>query len=279
LRLAKKHKNYALAIIGDLAYETVANKDFHYTCLGGSGYYAAIGASLAQCQDFLLVSSVGEDFDFSLLNLVQEDSRLISVIHEKNTARFFTQYVKESGKRIFHGDFGALESPDYKNSVTSLLDIPLIYLAGGNPERQRSWINELKRYNYSGMIASDTFEQYCRENAKAVKEVFKDSDIVFLNEEEWAILECSSAFAHKVTVLKKGKDGAVLFDSSKHATSVLPQSGIAVEDTNGAGDILAAAFLAKIAKGVPYASALQYAVNLASASVEKKGVNHMIFKK
>ena len=84
MRLAKKHKNYALAIIGDLAYETVANKDFHYTCLGGSGYYAAIGASLAQCQDFLLVSSVGEDFDFSLLNLVQEDVRCVLCAHRRD---------------------------------------------------------------------------------------------------------------------------------------------------------------------------------------------------
>ena len=59
--------NPNMVIIGDLAYETTIIENKRHTCLGGSGYYAAIGAKAAQNDNFVLISSVGCDFDFSYL--------------------------------------------------------------------------------------------------------------------------------------------------------------------------------------------------------------------
>lgn len=43
-----------MVIIGDLAYETTIIENKRHTCLGGSGYYAAIGAKAAQNDNFIM---------------------------------------------------------------------------------------------------------------------------------------------------------------------------------------------------------------------------------
>lgn len=264
-----------IVIIGDLAYETTIIKNKRHTCLGGSGYYAAIGAKAVQNENFVLISSVGCDFDFSYLHNLNIPAKEINVVQSEKTACFTTTFLNNIGEREFYADFGAIGFPNYKQ-IEKHLEAPFIYLAGGDPTRQLCWIKKLETNEYNGIIACDVFEKYCLEKPRESKKVIEKSDIVFLNETERRLLEYNSTAKQKVSILKKGKQGADLFSREGNIISIFPRHGCIAVDTNGAGDILAASFLSKIVLGYNYSSALQVAVDLASLSVTQENVRHIL---
>lgn len=265
----------SIVIIGDLAYETTVVENRKHTCLGGSGYYAAIGAKAAQNENFVLISSVGGDFDFSYLRDLNIIDKEINVVQSEKTACFTTEFLNDVGERKFYADFGAIGFPNYEQ-IEKYLDVPFIYLAGGDPMRQLCWIKKLESNKYSGIIACDVFEKYCLEKPGESKKVIEKSDIVFLNEIERQLLGYNPIAKQKVNILKKGKQGADLFDREGNTISITPKSGYIAVDTNGAGDILAATFLSKVVAGYNYSSALQVAVDLATLSVTQENVKHIL---
>lgn len=264
-----------IVIIGDLAYETTIVQNKKHTCLGGSGYYAAIGAKAAQNENFLLISSVGQDFDFLYLHNLNISDNEINIIQSEKTACFTTEFLNDMGERKFYADFGATGFPNYKQ-VEKYLDVSIIYLAGGDPTRQLCWIKKLESNNFNGIIACDVFEKYCMEKSGESKEVIERSNIVFLNEIERRLLEYNPIEKQKISILKKGKQGADLFDQEGNIISIKPQLECVAVDTNGAGDILAASFLSKIVFNYNYGAALQIAVDLATLSVTQENVGHIL---
>lgn len=264
-----------MVIIGDLAYETVIVENKRHTSLGGSGYYAAMGAKAAQNENFVLISSVGCDFDFTYLHNFNILDKEINVVQAERTACFTTKFLNDKGEREFYADFGAIGFPNYKQ-IEKYLDVSLIYLTGGDPTRQLCWIEKLETKKYKGIIACDVFEKYCLEKPEESKKVIKKSDIVFLNEIERQLLGYNPTIKQKVSILKKGKRGADLYSQEGNVISITPKSSCIAVDTNGAGDILAASFLSKIISGYNYSYALQVAVDLATLSVTQENVRHIV---
>lgn len=264
-----------LVIIGDLAYETTIINDKKYTGLGGSGYYSAIGAKASKNDDFLLISSVGKDYNFIYLDRLDIPKDGISIVSSKKTARFITKFINDTGKREFYADFGAIEFPCYE-VICEYLDVPIVYLAGASPIRQLCWIKQLESVNFNGIIACDVFEKFCLENPNESIKVIEKCDIIFMNEIEKEILQYNPNGNNKINILKRGANGADIIDQFGNIIHIKPQLKCIAVDTNGAGDILAASFLSKIVYGYDYNVALQNAVDLATLSVTQEGAKHIL---
>lgn len=131
--------------------------------------------------------------------------------------------------------------------------------------RQIAWINEIKRYNYNGIIACDVFELFSRQKRRETLDVIEISDIIFMNKIEQQILDFNLLTCKKTSIIKRGAKRAVLTDQNVIQINVTPLITKPVVNTNGAGDILADSFLLKMELGFSYA--LQYAINIATKSV------------
>lgn len=273
--IESKNLKSRMIIVGDLAYETtVVDKKIH-TSIGGSGYYSSIGAKATGNEDFLLLSFVGEDFDFSFFQSLKISTDGVSVVPYEKTGCFTTKFWDASGKREFSAVYGAIQFPNYK-SILKYLNASCVYLAGGDPIRQLHWIKELEKKMYHGIIASDLFEKYCLEKPEASKKVIEKSNIVFMNEEERRLLQYDPHTMYKISIIKKGAMGADIFYGGNYQRSIAPAFSSIAVDTNGAGDILAGAFLSKILSGYDYVNALSFAVDMATLSVTREGVQHIL---
>ena len=237
----------SILIIGDLAYETTITDNMVFSHIGGSGYYALIGAKASDNNDVVLISSVGLDFDFEdLSNLGKTD---ISVIPNKKTANFMTEFISGTEERKFTAEFGALEFPNY-SVVKKYLKSQVIFLTGSDPIRQIAWIKEIKRNNYCGMIACDVFELFCKQKKKETLDVIKISDIIFMNEIEQQILNFNPLNHKKISIIKSGAKGAILTDSNGTQIIATPSITNPVINTNGAGDIFSSFIFVKYGIGV-----------------------------
>ena len=264
--------NKKLVIIGDIAYETSTINNKHYKSIGGSGYYSAIGALAANNRDFILVSTVGFDFNLEELNKLHINTKYITTNEKERTACFFTVYNKNSTRSFFSKD-NVLNYNNY-GIINKLVNANIIFFSGSKPERQLAWIRELRKVKYNGLIASDVFELYCKTQPEKTMEVIMNSDIVFMNNEERSILNCDFN-KQQTVIIKNGSDGATLLKNNS-CISVRPEEQVKAIDTNGAGDILAGVFLSNILLKNTVIYSLQNAINIATKSVTKRGVLHIL---
>lgn len=262
-----------IVIIGDVAFETTVIGDSSIRSLGGSGFYSAIGSLATNHKNFTLITSVGTDFDFLTLDKLGINREGISVIHNEKTACFTTEFINPND-RIFRSDLGALKSPDF-TIIKNHLQSTIIFLSGSNPNMQLKWIKHIKGYNFYGKIAVDLFEDYCEKYPLETKKVIELSDIVFLNEVERKLICNDKIFSNKICILKKGSKGAI-YSSPNKTINITPTISCTAVDTNGAGDILAGAFLSMLLSVGSITHALQTAVNIATLSVSKHGVYHIL---
>ena len=250
-RMIKVKNN--LAIIGDLAYETTVTNLYHVSQLGGSGYYAAIGAIAAKNNGFVLVSSVGEDFH-SEETKISKTNLLLNILPNQKTARFTTTYLNDS-ERLFQADFGALVYPPYQ-FAGDIISAQLVLLTGSDPHKQLVWIQALLDKGFNGTIACDTFEKYCVDYPDIVMKVIEKSKYVFMNNLEQSILQYNPATFSKISIIKNGENGADLYMPQRNVVHYSSVNKYHVEDTNGAGDILAGSFLSFVLNGLSYEEAL-----------------------
>ena len=265
----------SLVIIGDLAYERTISENVEYTNLGGSAFYAAIGAKASHNDNFIVIASVGDDFCHALFDKFNISNAGITCIPNQKTAKFVTTFVKNSNERLFSAEWGAIEYPHYE-SILDYLNAKVIYLAGSNPSRQLCWINQLHKLGYTGTIACDVFEKYCLEQYWESTQVIAKSDIVFMNEYEKDILHFEPIGYTKMSIIKLGSNGAFFVSTDGIKKVIRPQITCNASDTNGAGDILAASYLSNRIAGFSEEESLQRAVNLATLSVSKAGVTHIL---
>ena len=106
--------------------------------------------------------------------------------------------------------------------------------------------------------------------------MIEKSNIVFMNEEERRLLQYDPHTMYKISIIKKGAMGADIFYGGNYQRSIAPAFSSIAVDTNGAGDILAGAFLSKILSGYDYVNALSFAVDMATLSVTREGVQHIL---
>ena len=112
------------------------------------------------------------------------------------------------------------------------------------------------------------------ESTSVVRDMLRVADIVFMNRTEGEILR-DMIPAIPLVVLKRDVEGAELIVRGVRQ-AVIPAPMTSVVDVTGAGDVLAGTFLAAlVAHGDP-TLALRTAVEAASRSITKHGIQHML---
>lgn len=262
------------AIIGHIAFNEDITSFGRCVSLGGAAYYSAIGAMAANPNGVGIVASVGNDFDFALLDQLQLSTSGVRTIMDKKTAKF-TIIQQEDGKRSFDAIWGAAEEVYLHLFPEEYNDIVYVHLATAPPMQQLKWIKMLRTISRKITISVDMFEKFAMDYPNESKQTIIASDFVFLNQDEALALDFeNSVLSKKPHILKMGSNGALYSDGLHKLHIKAPK--VDVIDTTGAGDVLAGAFWALRSNGVSIKSSLWAAINLASISVQKFGVNHLV---
>lgn len=262
-----------LIIIGHIAY----NKDITplgtKVSIGGSAYYASVGSFLSQAKKVNVIASVGNDFDLNHLSRININLLGIKVLKELDTA-LFTINQNKNNERTFNAKWGASQDLNIDIDLTFFKGVTHVHLATMPPSQQIQWIDFIRTIDKDIFISVDTFEAFAKiDKALSILTVDK-SDFFFSNEAEYSLLDLNVNYIAKKHILKLGKNGAIYRDG-KNEIKVSPPKVNAIE-TTGAGEILAGSFLTYVCNNEPPEKALKKAVNYASLSVEKFGVEHLL---
>lgn len=258
-----------LAIVGNVAWNHDITPSGEKTSPGGAVYYSAVGASRFS-ENVGTVARVGGDFDVSLLTHRGVDIEGIKVIPDGKTCRFvLTQYPDNT--RTFEAQRGVADVVETNIFPDRYLSARFVHLSTQPPGEALLWLDFLAVHKG---VSVDSFETFAKDFPDLTREMFRRSNIIFTNEAEWRILGMyGEEFADKPIIIKRGKDGAIYRHGLDSFTVHAPK--VDVIETTGAGDVLAGAFLALRAKGIPVDQALAKAVETASLSVTQFGVEHI----
>ena len=288
-------KQGTVVFVGHLAINTDITADgISYKTFGGSGYYTGATASIvkAEHQTIGVSGRIGNDdfgkhIIFSLRDLGIDISG-IEIDEKKSTARFqLTETGNSSDHRLFKGSLGA--------GIDIVTLFPLhytqasyIHIATAPPQQQLEWINTFSpQISPDSKISVDAFEAYAKKFPKETYDALTlSTSYVFLNEEEWDVLEkwghTSGGFTKLIfpvpTILKRGARGATIIYPDRSQIDV-PAEQVTYINGTGAGETLAAVFLTRKAQGIDDKKALEEAVRIASLSVTDFGVDHVVKKR
>ncbi|MFH2022117.1 MAG: PfkB family carbohydrate kinase [Patescibacteria group bacterium] len=255
-------------LIGDIAFNEDITPAGSKVSPGGGAYYSMVGATHFS-EAVGVVATIGADFDYQTLSRRKANLQGVK-IKSGNTCRFVvTQYPDNS--RDFSAKRGVAEQIDTTIFPSNYRDAKFIHLPSQLPEHALIWLSYLK--GHSGLTV-DAFKTFVIAFPELTRKMFDEASLIFLNEEEYRALNGSTPVLNeKPVILKLGERGAIY--QSRTETYVVPAPRVNVLETTGAGDVLAGAFLAQLAEGVPIPLALETAVSLASRSVTEFGVEHL----
>ena len=258
-------------------------------CVGGGGYFAALAASRI-LPDVGLVTRVGEDFNLTpLAGRVVCDA--VSVVPGGKTALSLQTYHNPNDLT----DRSIALEPGVNLGI-SASDVPEAWIARARmilvstmtPAQQRRVVEALVAKKRSEAITiggvspqlpiiaidSDLCWLNEEESAREVRAMLRYADIAFMNRAEGEILK--DLIPHiPIVILKRDAEGAELLARGvRQALVSAPQ--VKVVDVTGAGDVVAGTFLASLATNRSVEDALVAAVNAASESIAKEGIEHML---
>lgn len=277
-----QRKSVSLAIGGNFAIQKTITPESSRETLNGAAYYAVVGASLFSLQGTIGVwtrigkPERGEDRHISSLNSRGIDTRGVVEVTGGKTPVFVFTYDKK-GTRTFQAEMGLAASVDLSIFPAAYESARHIHFATNDPSHYLQWIKELRPRIPKANFSIDLFEEYVRTKSQETVIAIQESGLVFLNKEEYDALspEGQTILTQTPYVLKNGAAGAAYIDEQKGIRYRAFAPKISAVDTTGAGDILAGAFLAQRVKGEAIPVSLQNAVNTASESVTKFGVEHL----
>lgn len=258
-----------LVLVGHLGF---AQDDTPYGStlgLGGSGYASARGATAAAGCASGIVARVGTDFDLAALRRLGLDLGGVQVAAGPSARLHITQDA--SNRRTFRSELGVAATAPLDAFPGSYAGARFVHLATMPPPQQRQWLDAVRKLSPDSTVSVDMFEPTAAADPDGCRELCRDADLVFLNTEEHRLLFGDRPPPAVPMVLKAGAAGATYMAGAvrEHA----PAPAVAAIDTTGAGELLAGAFLALLAAGVPRLPALRYAVGVASAKVAEFGVD------
>jgi len=263
---------FDLVVIGHISFDENIIKGKKHVIKSGSAYLTALPASLFS-KKVGVVSRIGGDFPLKELQKLKVNLDGVKVIKEGKTTRFFHTYLSADGQeRTFRpemnvgGEIVPEDIPDH------YLDSCFIHVATNLPQKQKQFIEYIRRKRSKALIAIDTLEQYIEQYPKEVLQAFQMADIVFIDKKEKNLIE---ELSEKTMVIKKGAEGADFIQNGKKISVTAPKVKVVVDKT-GAGDVLAGAFLALMAKGNPPGFSLEKAVALASKSITRHGIDFLL---
>jgi cytidine kinase len=243
----------SVVIVGPLAFDDVqAPAGRRSGLLGGSGAYAGIAA--AKHGPVALVSIAGSDLDDVMLEPVRRAGVDLAGLQRVagRTLRWtgsYTEGLAESEVR--NADLGVVQRWD-PVVPEAARDARHVLLANTDPAVQARALDQLR----PDVVLLDTMDQWIRERRRAFEAMIVRATIVSLNEAELVQLTGERDViaagrllvgrGPRAVVVKRGAHGATLVTRDGHYA--LPAYPIAAIDPTGAGDALAGAFIARLAR-------------------------------
>ena len=274
-----------VVIIGHLGINVTQTSSGTHETLGGAAYYTAVGARTVENAHIGVVARVGSDnLGQRIIGELEGIGVIVDGIEEVKgvpTARFIQT---ETGpiRRDVKVKLGAAREINTKAFPKSWGLADYIHLATAPPDQCLGWIKAIRRLlkNDNRTVSTDTFEVYALTRSELTLEAMRRSSLMFLNLVELAILNLKASEKHPFPptpyILKLGAGGATHVDAQHKKEFTVSAPQVRVVDTTGAGDVLAGAYLAGLSQHWSPEKALKRAVKVASESVTRPGVEHIL---
>ena len=243
-------------VVGSVAYDSVETPAGHRKdALGGSATYFSVA-----CSNFApvsLVGVVGEDFRNSDVELLRSHGVDLSGLErvEGQTFRWSGVYGPEDVNTRTTLDTQLNVFADFAPSLSEAQrDAPYLFLANIAPSLQLKVLQQMRRR--PKLIALDTMNFWIDGSAPQLREVVRQVDVVFMDENEarsftdsMNLMQAAKAI-HSMgpgtVVVKRGEHGAILFHAGQpFLTPAVPLERVV--DPTGAGDTFAGGFLGYLA--------------------------------
>lgn len=253
-----------IAVYGHVGFDisTIDGRTSHTP--GGAAYYASKAAA-AHGATVHLVTILGDDFPEA--HLCSSRIRLASPALPGAKSATFHQVYNSSGDIVhFEAYLNACEALTPDLILASAITPAAVFIATMPPRRQAEALGFLGRSGYNGTVAIDTALVYVDGFREVLRDYGAAIDVVFMNKAE-SVAVGVAPVSGGMTVIKRGSKGAALFQEGKWL-DVPGTSAKPVVTLTGAGDVLAGAFLARIATGITAELSLVHAVEFASAYVQ-----------
>ena len=280
-----------LLIVGSVAFDAIETP-FGKTdkILGGAAPFIGLAASHYRA-DSAIVSVVGEDFPASYLDLLRERGIDVSGIE-----------VVPGGKTFFwsgryHNDLNMRDTlvtelnvmADFQPVVPEAYrDADIVMLGNLHPDIQLSVIGQMD--SRPKLTVLDTMNYWMDNTLDTLLQVIGKVDVITINDEEarqlsgeYSLVKAAEAIHEmgpRYVVIKKGENGALLFNDSRiFFAPALPLEEIF--DPTGAGDTFAGGFTGYLAQTQNISfnnlrNAVIHGSNLASFCVERFGTERLI---
>ena len=281
----------SVLVVASLAYDGIeTSKNKVNNVLGGAGTYICLSLKNFS-SEYSIVSVVGRDFKIEDLNLLENCGVDISGIKiEKNNKTFYWScvYTDNFKERITtKTELNVMESFNPKIS-TNKSNPDILLLGNLHPEIQLSAINQLS--NKPSAIILDTMNYWIENFWDTLKEVISKVDIISINDEESEMItgyknlknaaEVLHSMGPKYVIIKKGKDGAELFNFDKTYVSNAYEVEKVIDPT-GAGDCFIGGITGYLSQSSEVSfesikSAIDYGTSLASFNVENMATKNLL---
>lgn len=272
----KRSKNCDILFIGNISLDKIQNQQkILRTTIGGSAYISAYcSKTVANDLNIKIFSVIGEDFPLDIINFLKNkkiDVSEVQLLRGKSNSFFIKEKNNKSKIEIKH----LLELDSFpRKKKTKHLHISC--RKGVNSPY--SYLTTLE-YERSSM---DVIFSSLAERDKEIKKCLELIDILFLNYEEYKILNKSMnsqiefSFPKVTLIITKGKDGVII----KKGRKTLSFPGLNIDkkkivSTIGAGDVFLGSFLGAYYSINSPLYALAVATSVAALSVQNFGISHI----
>ncbi|MBC8204256.1 sugar kinase [bacterium] len=243
----------SILVVGSVAYDSLETPyGSMEKALGGSAVYFTTAASLFAPVN--VVGVVGDDYDFSDLDFLQErKADLSGVIRKKgDTFAWKGVYGEDPNEReTIYTRLGVFA--DFKPEIPeSFRKSGYVFLANIDPDLQ---IDVLTQVDRPKLVVLDTMNFWIESKRESLNRVLEQTDVLIVNDSEAKQLTVENNLftaagklfdlGPKIVVIKKGEHGALLLSKTdKFFAPIYPVEK--VKDPTGAGDTFAGGFMGYI---------------------------------
>ena len=265
-----KERGPELVVVGHVGTSIVHAGAVSWTSAGGSGYAVAASAGTLIGDRAGLVATVGTDFDLAPLRSRRVDLDGVTELPGPSAKLRIREF--DDGTRSFSAELGVAAAVRTGTWPARYLDADYIHLGTAPPEQQLTWLEYLHEHGCGAHVSADMFEHYVATYPTASREVCDSVDLIFMNQAEYDGLygDAQLPVPKAPLIVKRGPSGARLIVDGHPQEVEAPVAQFV--DPTGGGEVLAGAFLALRANGLPERRALKYAVRAAAACVADYGV-------
>ena len=263
--------------------------------LGGAALYSACAANIWQSK-VMLVSAIGRNFPKKIKDILTSKNLEFKFIEHNNidTMSGITRYYSDGSRE--YQMFTPLEDRitltprviEFEERLHLNQNNFSVHLSTFPPVFQIEWA-KFFRSKGASLISFDTDVSFIWNNRSQIEELLSLTDICFMNLDEASafitdtdvvseIAKKISAYGCSLIVIKKGEEGAYIFDKNNQKYVAVQAFSTDVVDVTGAGDSFAGTFLSIVSGGGSLELAAKLAAATASSCVEEYGALHLLEK-